>query len=170
MSLKPDITFASRDRFELTLSYLSCHTGKHTTQYHDLFAFHAGKIVGYAAEVFIILQCLGTGVAQVVACAADWYAIDQSYSKRQLQVFWGAILQLFILFPTFRHFRVLNVLALVGTTYTAIWLLYEANYKGYNYPSSVYRLWPIANAAGTITGTISSTTFEIANLMLKKNV
>ena len=124
--------------------------GKHTTQYHDLFAFHAGKYVGYAAEVFIILQCLGTGVAQVVACAADWYAVDKSYSKRQLQVFWGAVLQIFIIFPTFRHFRILNILALVGTTYTAIYLLNICRVQGYGWYTGPYRLWPAPNAPTAI--------------------
>lgn len=52
-------------------------------------------------------------LSQVIACAADWYSVDKRRSKRELQVIWGAILQLFVLFPTFKHFRVLNVAALV---------------------------------------------------------
>lgn len=48
-------------------------------------------------------------------------------SHRDLQIIWGAILQLFVFFPNFRHFRILNILALAGTTMTAVWLLYEAS-------------------------------------------
>ncbi len=42
---------------------------------------------------------------------------------RELQVIWGGVLQLFIFFPTFKHFRLLNIAALAGTTMTAIFLL-----------------------------------------------
>ena len=37
----------------------------HTTQYHDVMVHHAGKAIGYTAEVFVILQLIGTGIAQV---------------------------------------------------------------------------------------------------------
>ena len=37
----------------------------HATQYHDVMSHHAGKIIGYTAEVFVILQLIGTGIAQV---------------------------------------------------------------------------------------------------------
>lgn len=61
-----------------------------------------------------MLQLIGTGIAQVIACAGDWYAVDTGRTKRELQIIWGAILQLFAFFPTFKHFRILNILALVG--------------------------------------------------------
>jgi auxin influx carrier (AUX1 LAX family) len=38
----------------------------------------------------------------------------------ELQVIWGAVLQLFAFFPSFKHFRILNIAALVGTTMTAM--------------------------------------------------
>ena len=38
----------------------------------------------------------------------------------------------FALIPTFRHFRVLNVIALIGTTYTAILILVPCHTQGYS--------------------------------------
>lgn len=37
---------------------------------------------------------------------------------RELQIIWGAFLQLFCFFPSFSHFRILNLMALLGTTFT----------------------------------------------------
>ena len=48
-------------------------------------------------------------------------------SHRDMQIIWGAIFQLFVFFPDFRHFRVINIMALVGTTTTAVFLLYAAS-------------------------------------------
>lgn len=35
---------------------------------------------------------------------------------RELQLIWGGVLQVFVLFPSFKHFRILNIAALAGTT------------------------------------------------------
>jgi hypothetical protein len=39
--------------------------------------------------------------------------------RRQLGIVFGVLMQLSVLLPTLRHFRFINVLGLVGTTYTA---------------------------------------------------
>ena len=36
----------------------------------------------YAAQTFVMLQLIGTGIAQIIACSTDYYSIDKSYSKR----------------------------------------------------------------------------------------
>jgi hypothetical protein len=50
----------------------------------------------YGVQTIVCLQLLGTGVAQVIACAGNHYAIDPSYTKRELQLIWGAVLQIFM--------------------------------------------------------------------------
>lgn len=59
---------------------------QHATQYHDVLGFHAGKAIRYISQTIIVLQLIGTGTAQVIACAADWYSVDKTRSKRELQV------------------------------------------------------------------------------------
>ncbi|EIE25080.1 hypothetical protein COCSUDRAFT_65085 [Coccomyxa subellipsoidea C-169] len=66
----------------------------------------------------------------VIACAGDMYYIDKSYSKRTYELIFGSVLMLFAFVPTFRHFRVLNVIALFGTSFTALFILVEAGKKG----------------------------------------
>ena len=58
-------------------------------------------------------------------------------------VIWGAVLQVFILFPRFDHFRLLNVIALFGTTFTAIYMLVVTNQQGYVLDPKLIRLWPV---------------------------
>ncbi len=40
----------------------------------------------YAAQTFVMLQLLGTGIAQIIACATDYYAVDKSYTKRSVEL------------------------------------------------------------------------------------
>jgi hypothetical protein len=42
-----------------------------------------------------------------------------SCACRQLGIVFGVLMQLSVLLPTLRHFRFINILGLVGTTYTA---------------------------------------------------
>ncbi len=50
---------------------------------------------------------------------------------REWSIIWGGVLMVFALVPTFRHFRVLNIIALVGTTYTAILIIILGIQKGF---------------------------------------
>ncbi|KAL6756332.1 transmembrane amino acid transporter protein-domain-containing protein [Haematococcus lacustris] len=123
---------------------------QHVTQYHDVLGFFLGKQMRVVVQIIICLQLLGTGIAQVIACAADWYSIDKTHSKRELQVIWGAVLQVFVLFPSFKHFRILNIAALAGTTMTAIYILHETRVNGFGDINHA-RLWPADQPNGAIT-------------------
>lgn len=78
--------------------------------------------------------------------------IDPAPLRRELQVIWGAVLQIFVLFPSFRHLRLLNIAALLGTTFTACFLLYEAHSQGFANMHTA-RLWPAAITKGSSTTT-----------------
>lgn len=58
------------------------HKDRPVSQYHDVLGYHTGKKIAYTAQTIVVLQLLGTGIAQVIACAADWYSIEKSISKR----------------------------------------------------------------------------------------
>lgn len=57
-------------------------------------------------------------------------------TRRQWELIWGGVLMVFAFVPTFRHFRILNIIALVGTTYTSIMILVMAHNNGY-FPNKV---------------------------------
>lgn len=48
---------------------------------------------------------------------------DCGYACRTWALVFGAVLQLAVLVPTLRHTRVINILGLVGTTYTVWWIV-----------------------------------------------
>ncbi|KAK9810448.1 hypothetical protein WJX72_010867 [[Myrmecia] bisecta] len=101
--------------------------GKRQTvsQYHEVVGFFGGRWVQILAQVLIVISLMGTGIAQVVACSGNMYSIDNSYSKRDYELIFGGVLIVFSLVPTFRHFRWLNIIGIVGTTF-AEWYVFAA--------------------------------------------
>ncbi len=57
----------------------------------------------------MIITWIGAGVVQILACATDMYAIDQSFSKRKYALVFGAALLPFGFIPSFRHLRIILV-------------------------------------------------------------
>uniref|UniRef100_A0A383WBV8 Amino acid transporter transmembrane domain-containing protein n=1 Tax=Tetradesmus obliquus TaxID=3088 RepID=A0A383WBV8_TETOB len=93
------------------------------TQYHEVVGYFLGRRAQILAQVLVALGLAGTSIAQIIACAGDMYYINNTFSKRDWELIWGGVLMVFAFVPTFRHFRVLNIIALVGTCYTAILIL-----------------------------------------------
>lgn len=50
--------------------------------------------------------------------------------NRDLALIFGGLMQLSVLLPTLRHFRVINMLGLLGTTYTAWFIVASAAQHG----------------------------------------
>ncbi|KAK9831382.1 hypothetical protein WJX81_007976 [Elliptochloris bilobata] len=100
------------------------------TQYHDVIRFHMGPVVGVIAQILVALSLAGIGIAQVIACAGDAFYIDRRFSKRQYELIFGGMLMIFAFVPTFRHYRILNLVAVVGTTYTCLYILVTASLSG----------------------------------------
>lgn len=100
------------------------------SQYHEVIGHHMGKPLQIFSQIVVALCIGGTSLAQIIACAGDVYAIDKTLSKRTWGLIWGAVLMLFAFVPNFRHFRVLNVIALIGTSYTALYIVITVSMKG----------------------------------------
>ena len=49
---------------------------------------------------------------------------------RTWALIFGAILQVSVLVPTLRHTRIINIIGLVGTTYTVWWIVIAAASSG----------------------------------------
>eukprot|EP00882_Tetradesmus_deserticola_P028341 GHRQ01031570.1.p1 GENE.GHRQ01031570.1~~GHRQ01031570.1.p1 ORF type:complete len:343 (+),score=116.09 GHRQ01031570.1:318-1346(+) len=87
---------------------------------------------GLGVQVVVVVSLFGTNVAQIVASASDAYYLNDTNSldKRQLGIVFGALMQLSVLLPTLRHFRFINIFGLVGTTYTAWYIVVAAAMHG----------------------------------------
>ncbi|WIA10991.1 hypothetical protein OEZ85_011148 [Tetradesmus obliquus] len=119
------------------------------TQYHEVVGYFLGRRAQILAQVLVALGLAGTSIAQIIACAGDMYYINNSFSKRDWELIWGGVLMVFAFVPTFRHFRVLNIIALVGTCYTAILILIIT--VGHGFSPQHVALMP-ANAIDFFTG------------------
>lgn len=98
-------------------------TRKQATQYFEVVGYLTHPVMGYVTLIITIIGLLSTGIAQIIACSADNYFIDSSLSKRTYSLIWGAILSgVFILIPTFKHLRILCLIGIFGTGYTAIYI------------------------------------------------
>jgi hypothetical protein len=58
-------------------------------------------------------------VSQIVASSSDAYYLGQGLNKRELALVFGGLMQLSVLLPSLRHFRIINIIGLLSTTYTA---------------------------------------------------
>lgn len=100
------------------------------TQYHEVMGDLLGVWAKYTVQVVIIISLLGTNVSQIVASSSDVYYYNDSLSKRTWGLIFGGIAMLSVLLPTLRHFRIINIIALIGTTYTAWYIVATAASHG----------------------------------------
>ncbi|EIE19348.1 hypothetical protein COCSUDRAFT_19779, partial [Coccomyxa subellipsoidea C-169] len=125
----------------LTTLYLELkQRKKRATQYFNVVGELTGSsIVKVFVTVITIISLLCTGIAQIVAIATGSYYLNTSIDKRTWTLIWGGILSVTMsLVPNFRHFRLLNIISLVGTAYTAVYLIATAASTGL--PQASYAL------------------------------
>ncbi|KAK9868838.1 hypothetical protein WJX84_001337 [Apatococcus fuscideae] len=96
------------------------------TQYHEVVGFFGHLWLQHFAQLLTGISLLGTGIAQVVACAGNYYSIDQTYSKRTLELIFGGCLMAFTFVPSFRQMRILNIIGIIGTAFTAWYIVGES--------------------------------------------
>ena len=76
-------------------------------------------------------------VAQIIASSTGLYYLDESVNKRTWALIWGALLTFgFSFVPTFRHFRLLSIIGICGTAYTACFIIGSAAIHGNTVSSS----------------------------------
>ncbi|KAK9796248.1 hypothetical protein WJX73_001881 [Symbiochloris irregularis] len=101
---------------------------KRATQYFEVLGELTGsKLVGWFVLAIVAISLLCTTIAQIVAIATGMYYLAEGESKRTWALVWGGILTVTMsMVPTFRHFRLLNIISLTGTFYTAVYLISQA--------------------------------------------
>lgn len=103
-----------------------------SSQYFEVMGGTCGKWVQWFTLVLTVLNLMGNGTAQIVAGAANTYFINPVLTKRGWTYVWGALSLLMTLVPTFRDFRLLNVIAIAGTAFTAVYIWVSSAVHGYS--------------------------------------
>eukprot|EP00884_Botryococcus_braunii_P014762 jgi/Botrbrau1/23287/Bobra.0102s0029.1 len=96
---------------------------KVVTQYHEVIGDLLGPWARWTVIVVIAFTLFGVCVAQIVASAADAYYFSETIDKRTWGLIWGGIMMVTPLLPSFRHFRILNIIGIFGTTFTAWYIV-----------------------------------------------
>lgn len=147
---------------------------KKATQYFDVITELVGFWPGRFVLLITIISLCSTGIAQVIACSTGAYYLNTSISKRTWAlIFGGALSGTMTFIPTFRHFRIYNIISLTGTAYSALYLVIAATAKiglkaeaGHVGPTSMQSLFLGANVFMNAFGghTLS---FEVIDAMFQ---
>lgn len=96
---------------------------RQATQYFEVVGYLTHRFFGFLTLIITIIGLLSTGIAQIIACSADTYYLSDNHDKRFYALIWGGILSgVFVLIPTFKHLRILCIVGIFGTAYTAIYI------------------------------------------------
>lgn len=87
--------------------------------YHEIMGYLVGPWLRKLSIGVVFLALLGLTTVQIIATSSNFYILDDSFSKRDWSLIWGFIFSLIAFVPTFRHYRILSVLGILTTTYTA---------------------------------------------------
>jgi auxin influx carrier (AUX1 LAX family) len=110
-------------------------SGRGVVQYHDVVAGLGWPAAAVCVQALTAIALLGVAVAQILACATNTYAaLDAGgpgggkglLTKRVYALAWGGAMLAFTAVPSYRDTRVINAVALLGTTFTA-WYIVAAS-------------------------------------------
>ena len=112
------------------------HPRRGVVQYHDVVSALSTPLAGWAVQVLTAVALLGVAVAQILACSTNTYAAldgdapggaGAALSKRTYALAWGGAMLAFTAVPSYSDTRIINVVALLGTTFTA-WYIVAASH------------------------------------------
>lgn len=115
----------------------------HIVSYHEIMENLVGKWAKNFSVAVVFFALLGLSTVQIIATASNFYILNDSVSKRTWALIWGGIFSLVAFVPTFRHYRLLSVVGILTTTYTAWFMTITSAIEGpaddvvYNAPDSV---------------------------------
>lgn len=102
-----------------------------------------GKWLKLFSVAVVFFALLGLSTVQIIATASNCYILSDAISKRTWALLWGGIFSMIAFVPTFRHYRILSVLGILTTTYTAWFMTITSAIEGpqedvvYDAPQSV---------------------------------
>ena len=139
----------------------ACRTRRtRVTQYHDVMGELGGRWAAGAAFICTLVSLFGIGVAQILACTTNSYAaVPGLLPKRTWAAAWGVAMAACAVVPLYRSMRAINVLAVVGTTFTA-WYVVAASASSLRDPSrpppTPLKWWPTSADAFFVGASIVS--------------
>ncbi|KAL7544876.1 hypothetical protein ACHAWF_008254 [Thalassiosira exigua] len=103
---------------------------KHTDPYHIITDSLVGPGMKLFSVTVVFFVLLGLSTVQIIVTASNCYILSDSISKRTWALIWGGMFSLIAFVPTFRHYRILSVLGILTTTYTAWFMTITSAIEG----------------------------------------
>lgn len=100
--------------------------GSRVVQYHDIIAFASFKALSLIQQLCLVFGMIWVCAGTVAAAADCAYSDSQVLHKRNWTFVFGGICFLCILPPTLKHYRLMNWIGVLGTTFTAIYIIIAA--------------------------------------------
>ena len=125
-SVKPNANAKADTLSDQTQSV--CTSG--IVQYHDIMGFHVAPWFGVVSRVFVIITLFGLATVQFIAASSNLYLLSDQLNKQQWTFVFAAPTLGILLLPGLEHFRVLTLLGLLTTTYTALYMVSAAALHG----------------------------------------
>jgi len=98
----------------------------HIVSYHEIMDALVGPWLKQVSIVVVFFALLGLSTVQIIATASNCYLLDSSISKRSWALLWGSLFSLVAFVPNFRHYRMLSILGILTTTYTAWYMVFSS--------------------------------------------
>ena len=102
----------------------------HIVSYHEIVDSLAGDTMKKLSMGVVFFALFGLSTVQIIATASNFYILSDGLSKRTWAVIWGIIFSMIAFVPTFRHYRILSVLGILTTTYTAWYMTVTSVIEG----------------------------------------
>ncbi|DBA89592.1 TPA: Lymphocyte transmembrane adapter 1 [Trebouxia sp. C0005] len=99
-------------------------------QYHEVVFELCGPWLGSASWLVNVLALVGLAVAQVIACANNMYRLSSFRNKRDYALLFGSVGLTTSFIPSFRNMRIFSFIAILGTTFTAWYMVAQASAQG----------------------------------------
>ncbi|KAL0027200.1 hypothetical protein WJX77_002860 [Trebouxia sp. C0004] len=99
-------------------------------QYHEVVFELCGPWLGSASWLVNVLALVGLAVAQVIACANNMYRLNSFRNKRDYALLFGSVGLTTSFIPSFRNMRIFSFVAILGTSFTAWYMVAHASAQG----------------------------------------
>mmetsp|Transcript_14431 Transcript_14431/g.31281 ORF Transcript_14431/g.31281 Transcript_14431/m.31281 type:complete len:481 (+) Transcript_14431:110-1552(+) len=106
------------------------HDPYHIVSYHEIMESLVGKWLKNFSVTVVFFALIGLSTVQIIATASNCYILNDSVSKRTWSLIWGGLFSLIAFVPTFRHYRILSMIGILTTTYTAWFMTITSAIEG----------------------------------------
>mmetsp|Transcript_26186 Transcript_26186/g.54685 ORF Transcript_26186/g.54685 Transcript_26186/m.54685 type:complete len:178 (+) Transcript_26186:555-1088(+) len=102
----------------------------HIVSYHEIMESLVGTWLKNFSLVVVFFALIGLSTVQIIATASNCYILSDSISKQSWALLWGGLFSMISFVPTFRHYRILSLLGIMTTTYTAWFMTITSAVEG----------------------------------------